>query len=266
MAHGKPCWFELSTSDLDAAARFYQALFGWQIGSSEMPGMDYRLARSGEDMVAGLMDLSACPDGTPPNWLIYFDGDSADDTARATASAGGRVLREPADVPGVGRFAVLADPQGAVFGVLQPDLSALDPATRARLDAGEEMGAWNQDKAGHGNWIELMSTDPEAGFAFYAGLFGWTAGEAIEMGEAGTYQMFRLNGTDIGGMMGLGDAPMPVWLPYFGVDTPVSAAIDRIRAEGGQVHVGPVEVPGPAWIAVAQDPQGAWFAVVGASA
>ncbi|MFC6673192.1 hypothetical protein [Marinobacterium aestuariivivens] len=81
----------------------------------------------------------------------------------------------------------------------------------------------------------------------------------------GTYQLFRHNGIDIGGMMGLGDAPISNWLPYFGVDGGVSERIEVIRAAGGNVHHGPVEVPGGAYIAVAQDPQGAWFAVVGAS-
>ncbi|MFT3688259.1 glutathione binding-like protein [Paenirhodobacter sp.] len=172
------------------------------------------------------------------------------------AAAGGEVRKAPEDIPGTGRYAVVADPQGAVFGLLQPDMSQMSEA-----EAGE--GAFNQKKPGHGNWNELMSTDPEAAFAFYAGLFGWTRGEAMDMGKMGTYQLFRRNGVDIGAMMGLGDAPMPVWLPYFGVDGAVTNVIEDIRTAGGTVHHGPMEVPGPAWIAVAQDPQGAWFAIVG---
>ena len=85
----------------------------------------------------------------------------------------------------------------------------------------------------------------------------------MPMGEAGDYQIFERNGTQIGGMMALGDSPVPNWLPYFGADGKVSAAIERINALGGHVHEGPMEVPGPAWIAVGHDPQGAWFAVVG---
>lgn len=254
---GTPCWFELSTSDLAGAGRFYATILGWQITDSGMEGFTYHLARTGDGaLVAGMMGPDAQPDGVAPNWLVYLAVDSADQAATRARAIGGAVLNPPADIPGTGRFAVLADPQGAAFGVLEPA-----PMEQPRPDGG---GAWNQQKAGRGNWLELMSSDPEAGFAFYADLFGWQAGERLDMGEMGGYQLFTHDGATIGGMMGLGDAPLPVWLPYFGVDAPVSAVGDRIRAAGGRVHAGPHEVPGPAWIIVAQDPQQAWFAIVGA--
>ncbi|MFT3972417.1 MAG: hypothetical protein QM699_02885 [Amaricoccus sp.] len=82
------------------------------------------------------------------------------------------------------------------------------------------------------------------------------------MGGMGTYQVFSHGGADIGGMMGLGNAPVPCWLPYFGVDG-ITAAIGRVEAAGGRIAHGPFEVPGGAMIAVAQDPQGTRFAVVG---
>jgi len=185
---------------------------------------------------------------------VYFDVDDADATAAKIKALGGSVFREPADIPGTGRYAVVTDPQGATFGILQP--APMDPQPPV------ESGAWNQGKESHGNWIELMSTDPGAGFDFYAELFGWTKSTAMDMGEMGTYQLFAWQGTDIGGMMGLGNAPVPCWLPYFGVNG-VDAAIARIREGGGEVLHGPMEVPGPAFIAVARDPQGAHFAVVG---
>lgn len=258
---GTPCWYELGTRDLDGAGDFYATIFGWQIADSGMEGFDYRLANSDGDMVAGLMSNAAQEGAPPPNWLIYFAVDDCDKTAADIGKAGGKIFKEPQDIPGTGRFAVVADPQGAVFGLLQPDMSQMSASDRAKADAGE--GAFNQKKSGHGNWNELMSTDPEAGFAFYAGLFGWAKGDAMDMGEMGTYQLFRHKGADIGAVMGLGDAPMPVWLPYFGVDGSVSKVIETIGSAGGTVHQGPHEVPGPAYIAVAQDPQGAWFAVVG---
>lgn len=259
---GNPCWYELGTSDLDGACDFYAGVLGWQVADSGMEGFDYRLAKSDGDMVAGMMSNAGQQGNPPPNWLIYFAVDDCDRAAADIKAAGGRVFKEPDDIPGTGRFAVAADPQGAVFGLLQPDMSRMSEAERARAEAGE--GAFNQKKAGHGNWNELMSSDPEAGFAFYASLFGWTKGEAMDMGDMGTYQLFRHKGGEIGGMMGLGDTPMPVWLPYFGVDRAVTQIIEVIRSAGGTVHQGPIEVPGPAWIAVAQDPQGAWFAVTGA--
>lgn len=268
---GNPCWYELTTSkgDLKAAGEFYARVLGWAVHDSGMPDFAYHLATSGGDMVAGLTEPPGEGAQRPPMWLIYFAADDADATARQIAKRGGSILSEPADIPGTGRYAVAADPQGAAFGILQPDMSQMADADRAKAERGE--GAFDPQKPGHGNWNELMSTDPEAGYAFYSALFGWTRGEAMPMdecpdaseGPGGTYQMIRHKGADIGAIMGLGDAPHPNWLPYFGVEAPVSEVIETIRAAGGHVQIGPIEVPGPAWIAVGSDPQGAWFAVVG---
>lgn len=254
--HGVPCWFELSTSQgqLAQAEAFYTALFGWRFADAGMPGFTYHLGRDGEDVVLGAMDLPPDCAEAPPNWMIYITVDDADATAARIAQKGGRIFREPADIPGTGRFAIATDPQGAAFGILQPE--------PMQAPVSECVGSWNQQKAGRGNWIELMSTDPVAGFDFYADLFGWTKGDAMDMGAMGKYQLFRQNGTDIGGMMALGQAPHSNWLSYFGVDD-VAAALDIIRGQGGTVLHGPAEVPGPALIAAALDPQGAAFAIVG---
>lgn len=261
---GTPCWYELGTSDPDAAGGFYAKILGWQISDSGMAGFDYRLAGCGDTQVAGIMSNLGQQGDPPPNWLIYFAADDCDQTAAEIAAAGGTVLTEPADIPSTGRFAIVADPQGAVFGLLQPDLTQMSAQDRAKAEAGQ--GVFDPMKVGHGNWNELMSSDPETAFGFYAGIFGWAKGDTMDMGEMGTYQLLRHNGGDIGAIMGLGDAPMPVWLPYFGVAGSVTAKAEAIAAEGGTVHQGTMEVPGPAWIAVAQDPQGAWFAVVGPEA
>ncbi len=255
--HGTPCWYELSTGEgsLKAAEDFYASVLGWGFADAGMEGFTYHLASHGGDMVAGAMEMPADVADMPPFWMIYFAVDDADKAAADVKAAGGQVHRDPADIPGTGRFAIFADPQGAAFGVLQP--LAMDE------DCGDSSGgAFDQQKEGHGNWNELMSSDPVAGFAFYSGLFGWQKGRAMDMGEMGTYQLFSHDGAEIGGMMGLGNAPVSFWLPYFGVNA-VGAAIARIEAAGGTVVHGPAEVPGPAFIAVARDPQGAHFAIVG---
>ena len=118
---------------------------------------------------------------------------------------------------------------------------------------------------GHFCWIELATSDPESAKGFYSGLFGWTKSTPVDMGEMGTYQVFAHGGVDIGGMMGLGNAPASCWLPYFGTNG-VDAAIGRITGNGGTLVHGPQEVPGGAFIAVVRDPQGAHFAVVGPKA
>jgi uncharacterized protein len=251
--HGRPCWYELSTSEgnLDAAEAYYAKVLGWTFRDAGMEGFDYHLASAGGDLVAGLMAARPADESTP-HWLVYFAVDDADSAVADVAAAGGSTRKGPADIPGTGRFAVLADPQGATFGVLQPE----------PMPDGSAGHAFDQMKAGHGNWHELMSADPGAGFAFYANLFGWEKSDAMDMGPIGTYQIFAHDGAQIGGMMGLGNAPSPRWVPYFGANG-IDAAIERITAGGGKIAHGPMEVPGGAFVAVAQDPQGAWFAVVG---
>lgn len=253
MYHGKPNWFELATPQgaLANTEDFYAKVFGWQIADAGMDGFSYHLASHGGDMVAGLFEP---PEAMPSFWLVYFDVDDADAAAAKIKTLGGKIFREPADIPGTGRFAVVTDPQGAAFGILQP--APMDPQPPV------ETGAWNQQKESHGNWVELMSTDPAAGLDFYAELFGWAKSDAMDMGEMGTYQLFTWQGAQIGGMMGLGNAPMPCWLAYFGVNG-VTEAMERIKDGGGAIMHGPVEVPGPAYIAVAHDPNGAYFAIVG---
>ncbi|MBD3785577.1 MAG: VOC family protein [Sphingomonadales bacterium] len=250
--HGLPIWFELSISDPDAAQGFYSGLMGWDFVDSGMPDFDYRLGKMGAAMVAGVMPLALSPPGTPPNWMIYIGVEDCDAVAARVEGLGGKVWADPADIPGTGRFAVLGDPQGAVFGVLQP----------LPMETPPEVGAYDQTLNGHAQWIELMSPDPAAAMGFYATLFGWTADCAVEMGPMGTYHLFANQGCQIGGMMGLAGAPVPYWLPYFGV-ADVAAALAQASATGGALVIGPNEVPGPALVAVLRDPQGAHFAVVG---
>ncbi|MDO5648087.1 VOC family protein [Paracoccus sp. (in: a-proteobacteria)] len=249
--HGTPFWYELTTTDLPGAGAFYSDILGWDVTDSSSADMTYHLARTPAGMVAGIAPQQDTD--IPPNWLIYFAVDDCDAAVQAITDAGGQILMPAMDMPGTGRFAVATDPQGAAFGLMQPE----------PMEDGTGNAAFDQSRAGHGNWNELMTTDPAAALSFYGALMGWTPGQAMPMGSMGTYQLFHHAGADIGAIMGLGDAPMPVWLPYFGVSDPVSTVAERITAAGGAIHHGPAEVPGPAYITVATDPQGAWFAIVG---
>lgn len=256
--HGTPCWYELSTTDPDGAATFYGAVLGWNVVETGMPGYDYRLASAADgSRVAGVTPL---PEGAdfPPNWLSYAAVDSADDTVAAASAAGATVVVEPTDIPGTGRFAIFADPQGATFGVLQPEPMD-DPDAMGK-------GAFDAGTPGHVNWNELMSADPDAALQFYTDLFGWTPSTPMDMGEMGTYQLIAHDGADIGAIMGLGEAPTSVWLPYFVVGGAIDEGIAAVTDGGGSVHAGPIEVPGGQQVAVCQDPQGAWFAISTATA
>ncbi|MCB1396088.1 MAG: VOC family protein [Rhodobacter sp.] len=250
--HGLPCWYELTSPDTAAAATFYGAVLGWSWAKVPMEGMDYHLASMGPAMVAGMMTPPA--DGIPPNWCIYFAVTDCDATAAAVQADGGGQIVPPSDIPGTGRFAILTDPQGAVFGILQP----------LPMEDGNDTGrAFDQKTSGHGHWHELMTSDPAAAMAFYAKHLGWTASQAMDMGEMGTYQLFAGQGGDMGGIMRQMVPGMPsFWLPYFGANG-IDAAVTVITAAGGKVQNGPVEVPGGAFILQATDPQGAWFALSG---
>jgi uncharacterized protein len=245
-------WYELMTTDLDAAEAFYCAVVGWQTRDWDQPGMRYTVMSVGEQGVAGLMPLpaEACAAGARPAWLGYIAVDDVDAAADRLRQAGGAIHKQPADIPGVGRFAVVADPQGATFMLFTPLGGGNVPAPACT--------------PGHVGWRELYAADGPRAFDFYAGQFGWTKADAIDMGPMGTYQLFAAGGEPIGGMMTKPDAiPVPAWLFYFNVPE-IEAAVARVTDHGGRILHGPLQVPGGSWIAQAQDPQGAMFALVAA--
>lgn len=245
--HGAPCWYELYTSDIDAAQDFYNRIMGWQIADSGTPGMDYRLAKAGDTMVAGMMQS----DGQPTAWTIYFAVDDADATFAQAIARGAKELVPPSDIPNTGRFALMTDPYGAAFGILQP-LPMEDGSTGG--------GAFDQARMGTGNWNEVITTDPLGAMEFYSALFGWTISRSMPMG-AMTYHVIAHNGVDIGGAFAFPGAPMH-WKPYFGVPS-AKSSMETVTAAGGTVIRGPDEVPGGAWTIQINDPQGAPLALVG---
>ncbi|MCB2110152.1 MAG: VOC family protein [Defluviimonas sp.] len=256
--HGSPCWYELSTTpgNLRQTGAFYKKVFGWTFRDAGMEGFTYHLASIGGTMVAGAMEMPEDTPDMPPFWMLYFAVSDADTSVAEMVAAGAKLHRPVMPIPGTGRFALLADPTGAGFGILEP----------LPMEGPDQGGAFDQKKPGHGAWHELMSTDPGAAMAFYGKTLGWTPGQSMPMGEMGSYDLFQWHGRDVGGMMRKAPGmPGPVgsfWLPYFGVKR-VAAAMKRITAGGGTVLQGPHEVPGGAYIAIARDPQGAQFALTG---
>lgn len=113
-------WNELMTSDPEAALAFYGALLGWKTQKMPMPGGDYHLLKVGDTSVGGVMALptEAKSGGTPPCWGSYVTVADVDATARRATELGGKVVHGPHDIPGVGRMAVIVDPQGAALSVI----------------------------------------------------------------------------------------------------------------------------------------------------
>ena len=248
MKQGDFVWYELCTADPAAAADFYSQVVGWTVKVWEFPGIDYRLACVGDRPVAGIMTLP--PEQMPPRpvWFGYIAVDNVDAKAAEIAAADGGIHKAPEDIPTIGRFAVVADPQGAVFMLFK--------------GLGEPPAPLEMMQNGSIGWHELHTSAWEEGWPFYERMFGWTKTTAHDMGPMGTYQLFKASADPIGGMMTDGRSPRPHWLYYFVVDD-IDAGLARVQAGGGSVLSGPQPVPGGAWIINAQDPQGGAFALVG---
>ena len=254
--HGNFIWYELMTSDQDAAIDFYEKVVGWTAADQNMADLGdfrYTLLSVGDRAVAGLMQLNEemCAGGAKPGWVGVIGVADTDAAAKSIEAAGGAILKAPDDIPNVGRFAIVADPGGAVFELMTPIPPEQEPAP---LDA---------ETPGKFSWHELYSSlGDKAAIDFYAGQFGWVTENAMDMGPMGIYRIFGKDGVQLGGMM-LKPADMPVsaWGFYVNVEG-IDAAIERINANGGQVQIGPHEIPGGGWIVQATDPQGAFFALV----
>lgn len=246
-------WYELMARDAAAAAKFYAHVAGWEAKDSGMPGMDYTLfAIPGFAMgVAGMMGMTPemCEQGEP-GWIGYVAVDDVDAKAAEFTTEGGAIMRAPEDIPGIGRFAVVADPQGAVLCLFKPTMPEGPMPPEPDLNTPGTFG-----------WRELYATDGTTAFDFYAKMFGWEKDMAVDMGPLGIYQTFKLDGRGLGGMMTkMPHMPMPVWNYYIVVDG-IDAAVERVKAAGGQVVNGPHEVPGGAWIANCLDPEHAMFSL-----
>ena len=249
-------WHELMTTDAHAATAFYTAVLGWTTEVEKMPQGDYILAAAGGTQVAGVMNLppDAAAGGARPAWVGYVAVPDVDAKAAEAAAAGGTVCHPPSDIPHVGRFATIADPHGAVVCLFKDS-------------GGNNAPVSNPDAPGNIGWNELYTDDLDAAWAFYGGLVGWAKSDAIDMGPMGVYQLFApAEGMPAcGGMMKRPpEVPAACWLHYFNV-TAIDAAMDRVRAGGGQVVMEPMQVPGGSWVVTCFDPQGAAFALVGPS-
>ena len=120
MAHGEFCWNELMTGDVAKAKAFYAKTIGWTYEDMPMPEGVYTIATHGREQVAGIMPLSALPPGAPTCWFSYLEVDDVDKRVAQAVQQGGKIIRPPFDVEGVGRIAIVADPTGAMMGWMTP--------------------------------------------------------------------------------------------------------------------------------------------------
>jgi predicted enzyme related to lactoylglutathione lyase len=248
---GRFLWYDLLTTDPDAAVPFYKAVAGWEteVWPGATPYTMWKTSPATESMIGGVVPLPAelQAQHVPPHWLAYIGTPNVDETIKRVHALGGRTLSPAMEMPDVGRFATLADPQGASFAVFSPTR----PPSEER-----------PPKLGEFSWHELTTTDYAAAFTFYSDIFGWEKINEYDMGPMGIYFIYGRNGQQLGGMFNkTPEMPMPPnWLHYIRV-ADADAAADRTKQNGGTVINGPMDVPGGDRITQCLDPQGGMFAV-----
>lgn len=248
---GRFVYHDLMTTNPAAARAFYTALVGWACAPRDVGGWEYTDVRVGDQRFGGMVPLDPAH-GLPSHWTGYV---AVDDVAAACAraeAAGGRVCVPPHEIPGgVGHFAVLNDPTGAMLSVVR------------FTDGREPMGdAVEQPVAGGPWWHELLTGDPARAADFHAKVFGWEARPDMTLRDGGQYYLFVSAGRMVGGMM---QAPAELgtasaWQLYLTVDD-VDATIARAAELGGAATWPAMDVPGIGRMGGLVDPAGAMFAV-----
>lgn len=239
-------WHDLMTTDAESAARYYAELLGWRYHEMDMGETGrYRMILAGGLGQGGIVEMEAGEETPPCHWIGYLTVDDVDSAVKQARQLGGKVPVPPRDIPGVGRFAVVADPQGAVFS----------PFTGG--DPDEELP--ETLPPGVFCWDELLTLDVKSARKFYVALCGWEH-EEVDMGETGTYHLLK-TGKDRAGMIAMpaeAEGP-PAWLPYVLV-ADVDATRRRVEELGGRIFVPPRDIPGVGRFTVTADPTGAAIA------
>lgn len=240
-AVGRFVWHDHSSNDPDKARSFYNELFGWESDVVQIQGFEYPMIKANDQTHGG---FGPAQGGAPPHWLGHVLVDDADAAAERAKGAGGTVITGPMDIPNVGRFAVIQDPQGAVFSVFA---SAGEPQTP------EGVFVWN----------ELVTTDIDTAKRFYGEVVGWSAKDMDNPGDTpGAYTVF-LNGEEQrGGAYPRPpemDAP-PHWMLYVG-SSDVDSDTKKAKKLGAQVYMEPFDVPTVGRLSIIADPTGAVFGI-----
>ncbi len=237
---GTFCWNELAVRDVEKAGAFYTALFGWTVDTCDNGAMPYTTFKMGDFPVGGMIQMdSDWPEDVPPHWGCYISSDDVDAMAEKATELGGALCCGPQEAGDEGRFAVIADPAGAVISIFK--------------------GGDGKNPQGHGSfcWNELLTNDMDKASAFYTNLLGWKAEPTKTSAEP--YTVFMNGETWAGGMMKMHWEGQPTWLGYVSV-----ANVDETTAKavelGATVCVEPADIPGIGRYAVFTDPGGATIA------
>ncbi|MCL6699035.1 VOC family protein [Sphingomonas sp. NSE70-1] len=252
-------WYELMTDDAEAAGKFYSAVVkGWTFGERVPTEVEYRMIqRSDGGNAGGVLTLNEemKSGGARPAWLGYLHVRDVDAKAAAIKAEGGQAMMEPWDQAGVGRLAMVTDPQGAPFYLMDPTPPEHDPTAVSDV--------FSMDQPERVRWNELSTSDADGAVDFYTRQFGWTQEGSMDMGEFGQYRFVQNDGVGIGAIMPrMPEMPVSLWTFYIGVDD-IDRAAKAITDNGGSILNGPMEIPGGEFALNGMDPQGASFGLVG---
>jgi len=244
---GEPCWADVTTPDVDAAARFYSEIFGWDVFKIPDPeaGGYTMFSRNNRNVAAATPPMD---EGMPPHWTVYLAAEDVDDIAGRIRDAGGTVMMEPFDVFDSGRMTVASDPTGAIFGVWQ---------------AGTHVGSQLRGEPGTLNWAEVQTRDRSAALPFYESVFGYAV-DTMEVPGGGEYVLLKVDERPVAGLIEIspdwGDVPSN-WSVVFEVED-CDAAVAKVRELGGSVLQEPRTMEGVGRFAAVADPWGAVFQVI----
>lgn len=248
---GAPCWFELATTDQDAAKHFYPEVFGWSVLDAPMGGMGVytMFQKDGQDAGAAYtLQPEMRQHGVPPHWEVYFAVPNCDETAAQVTKNGGSLLQPPFDVMDFGRMAVCQDPGHAVFCIWQ-------------AKATQGAGVMNENNTV--GWVELATREMDKVVAFYTKIFGWHTKGSQNMPS---YIEYTVPGNEhpSGGLMAMdaawGEIPSH-WGIYFLV-ADCNATAEKAKSLGATLRHGPFDAPGVGRIAIVADPQKAGFSII----
>lgn len=257
MLESKFNWYDLNSKDKDAAVAFYTALFGWTTTEWKAEGAPddepaYTMVGIGEQVFGGIVPVGEdLPEEVPSFWYGHIHVDDFEDAHARASKHGAQTLYGPTSVPTVGRFALIADPQGAVCSLFQPETEA------ANQPSGMTPGAVG--------WNELTVEDVGAAADFYGKVIGWKTRKMPHAGDDDPNPYLLLgtggDGPDAAGLMKLPPgAPRSSWFLYFTVED-IDATCGRIEELGGSVPMAPFDVPGVGRMGVGMATDGSYFGI-----
>ena len=250
---GKVVWHDLITDTPDTSRQFFADLFGWefeQVDLGVFSAIDYSLIRHNGRLIGGMVDQSQLPAKSDiSQWIAVFSVTDVDAAAKTVSASGGGVVTPPTNLADRGRLAVVTDPQGALFTLLQTN--GHDPVDRDEADVGGFL------------WDELWTSDVDSASGFYQSLVGYEVGDGPALGKS-EYRVLSSQDRPRAGIM---EMPVegidPVWVPYLRVENPAAlhAIVARVESLGGSILLDPQERDIGGQVALIAGPSGAGIAL-----